>query len=244
MDGRPKRQWLTNFIDLALDAERAKQTPRDYLGASRLGVACERALQYEYAGAPVDPGRGFSGRILRVDLAPMGIPRVSLTRAVRLGQLERVGRGLYGLPGREVSAHGSLAEVARRVPKGVVCLLSALRFHDLTTQAPFQVWLAIENKAIAPKLDYPPLRIVRFSGAAFTEGIEEHVVDGVTVRVTGVAKTVADCFKYRNKIGLDVALEALREAWHEKRMTSDDIWHYAKVCRVANVMRPYLESLA
>ena len=183
------------------------------------------------------------GLLRPCDLAPLGIPRVSLTRAVRRGQLERVGRGLYGLPGREVSAHGSLAEVARRVPKGVVCLLSALRFHGLTTQAPFEVWLAIENKSLAPKLDFPPLRVVRFSGAALTEGVEEHVVDGVTIRITGVAKTVADCFKYRNKIGLDVALEALREAWHEKRMTSDDLWRYAKICRVANVMRPYLDSL-
>ena len=183
------------------------------------------------------------GLIRPRDLVPKGIPTVYLTRAVRHGQLERVGRGLYGLPGRQVSAHGSLAEVARRVPRGVVCLLSALRFHGLTTQAPFEVWLAIENKAVTPKLDYPPLRIVRFSGAAFTRGIEKHVVDGVSVRVTGVAKTVADCFKFRNKIGLDVALEALREAWHAKRMTSDDIWRHAKICRVANVMRPYLESL-
>ena len=178
------------------------------------------------------------------DLAPLGIPRVALTRAVRRGQLERIGRGLYGLTERPVSAHGTLAEVARRVPKGVVCLLSALRFHGLTTQAPFEVWLAIDNKAATPKLDYPPLRLVRFSGAALTEGVEEHVVDGVTVCVTGVAKTVTDCFKYRNKIGLDVALEALREAWSAKRMTSDQIWHYAKIDRVANVMRPYLESLA
>ena len=126
----------------------------------------------------------------------------------------------------------------------MVCLLSALRLHDLTTQAPFEVWLAIDNKAGTPKVDYPPLRIVRFSGAALTEGVEEHIVDGVTVRVTGVAKTVADCFKYRNKIGLDVVLEALREAWNANRMTSDEIWHYAKINRVANVMRPYLESLA
>ena len=167
------------------------------------------------------------------DLAPLGIPRVALTRAVRRGQLERVGRGLYGLVARPVSAHGTLAEVARRVPKGVVCLLSALRVHDLTTQAPFEV-----------KLDYPPLRLVRFSGAALSEGVEEHVVDGVTVHVTSVAKTVADCFKYRNKIGIYVALESLREAWNAKRMTSDEIWHYAKIDRVANVMRPYLESLA
>jgi len=184
------------------------------------------------------------GLIRPRDLLPLGIPRVSLTRAVRRGQLERLGRGLYGLPGRAVSAHGTLAEVARRVPKGMICLLSALRFHGLTTQAPFEVWLAIDNKATAPRLDYPPLRIVRFSGAALAEGVEEHVVDGVTVRVTGVAKTVADCFKYRNKIGLDVALEALREAWREKRMTSDDLWRYARICRVANVIRPYLDSLA
>jgi len=184
------------------------------------------------------------GLVRSNDLAPLGIPRVALTRAVRSGKLERIGRGLYGLIARPVSAHGTLAEVAHRVPNGVVCLLSALRFHGLTTQAPFEVWLAIKNKAAAPKLDYPPLRLVRFSGAALTEGIEEHVVDGVTVRVTSVSKTVADCFKYRNKIGIDVALEALREAWTARRLNSDEIWRYAKIDRVANVMRPYLESLA
>lgn len=178
------------------------------------------------------------------DLAPLGIPRVSLTRAVSRGDIEKVSRGLYGLPGRQISEHGTLAEVARKVPKGVVCLLSALRFHGLTTQSPFEVWLAIENKALAPKVDYPPLRIVRFSGEAWADGIEVHVVDGVPVRITGIAKTVADCFKYRNKIGLDVALEALRDVWREKRVSSDDLWRYAKVCRVANVMRAYLESLA
>lgn len=183
------------------------------------------------------------GLVRPSDLAPLCISRVALTRAVRRGQLERVGRGLYGLPARPVSAHGSLAEVARRVPRGVICLLTALSFHELTTQLPFQVWLAVDNKAAAPKMDYPPLRLARFSGLALTEGVEEHVVDGVPVRITGVAKTVADCFKYRHKIGLDVALEALREAWTARRTTSDEIWHYAKICRVANVMRPYLESL-
>lgn len=178
------------------------------------------------------------------DLEALGIARVALTRAVRRGHLERVGRGLYGLPGRQISEHGSLAEVVRRVPKGVVCLLSALRFHGITTQAPYEVWLAIGGKAARPRLDYPPLRIVRFSGPALSEGAEVHVVDGVAVRVTGVAKTVADCFKYRNKIGLDVALEALRDAWENRRAGSDKLWYYAKVCRVANVMRPYLDSLA
>ena len=120
----------------------------------------------------------------------------------------------------------------------MICLLSALRFHGLTTQPPFEVWLAIDNKTATPKLDYPPLRINRFSGAALTEGIEEHIVNGVTIRITDIAKTVADCFKYRNKIGLDVTLEVLREAWNTKRMTSDEIWHYAKIDRVSNVMPP------
>ena len=177
------------------------------------------------------------------DLAPLGIPRVALTRAVRRGQLERVGRGLYGLVARPVSAHGTLAEVARRVPKGVVCLLSALRVHDLTTQAPFEVWLAIDNKAAAPKLDYPPLRLVRFSGAALSEGVEEHVVDGVTVHVTSVAKTVADCFKYRNKVGLDTAVEALKGYVANRRVKVDRLMAYARICRVEKVMRPYLEAL-
>lgn len=184
-----------------------------------------------------------SHRLIRPrDLSLLGIPRVTLTRAVRAGQIQRFGRGLYGLS-RPVSEHSTLAELACRVPKGVICLLSALRFHNLTTAAPFEVWIAVSVKSAAPKLEYPPLRVIRFSGSALTEGIEEHLIDGVAIRVTSVAKTVADCFKFRNKIGLDVALEALREAWGGKRMTSEDIWRYAKICRVANVMRPYLESL-
>lgn len=184
-----------------------------------------------------------AGLIRARDLAPLGIARVTLTRAVRQGQLQRLGRGLYGLSSRQTSEHTTLTEVARRVPKGVICLLSALRFHDLTTQAPHEVWIAIGGKAAMPRLGYPPLRIVRFSAIALSDGVEEHLVDGVLIRVTGIAKTVADCFKYRNKIGLDVALEALRESWREKRMTNEELWHYARLCRVANVMRPYLESL-
>jgi predicted transcriptional regulator of viral defense system len=177
------------------------------------------------------------------DLSAQGLPRVALTRLVHQGRLRRVARGLYALPDRSVSENGSLAEIARKHPETIVCLLSALRFHELTTQSPFEIWLAIPNKARAPRLDYPPLRIVRFTGAALHDGIEDQTIDGVPVRVTGVAKTVADCFKFRNKIGLDVALEALQEAWRTKRVTMDDLWRYAAVCRVANVMRPYLESL-
>lgn len=183
------------------------------------------------------------GLIRSRDLAARGLPRVALTRLVQRGQLTRVGRGLYAIA-RPTSEHGALAEVARRQPQAIICLLSALRFHNLTTQAPFEVWLAIPNKSRAPKMDYPPLRVVRFSGAALTEGIEEHRIDEVPVRITSVAKTVVDCFKFRNKIGLDVALEALREAWQEKRVSMDELWRFATLCRVANVMRPYLESLS
>ena len=187
------------------------------------------------------------GLIRPLDLATRGLPRVSLTRLVRQGRLARVGRGLYALPDRPVSEHSTLAEVARRHPRAVVCLLSALRFHDITTQAPFEVWIAIPNKARAPRLDYPPMRILWFPEIALTEGVAEHLIDGVPVRITGVARTVADCFKYRNKVGLDVALEALREALgtngRGRRATMDDLWHFARLCRVANVMRPYMESL-
>jgi predicted transcriptional regulator of viral defense system len=178
------------------------------------------------------------------DLTERGLPTIALTRLVRLGLLVRVARGLYALPHRHVSEHGSLAEVARKHPQSIVCLLSALRVHNLTTQAPFEVWLAIPNKARAPKLDYPPLRIVRLSGAALIEGVEGRRIDGVNVRVTNVARTVVDCFKFRNKIGLDVALEALRDGWHRRKVTMDDLWRYAAVNRVANVMRPYLETIA
>jgi predicted transcriptional regulator of viral defense system len=184
------------------------------------------------------------GLIRPRDLTERGLPTVALTRLVRQGRLQRVGRGLYALPDRPVSEQNALAEVARKHPQAIVCLLSALRFHDLTTQSPFEVWLAIPNKARAPKMDYPPLRIVRFSGAALTRGVEDHVIDGVPVRVTSVARTVADCFKFRNKIGLDVALEALQEVWRAKRASMDELWRYATLCRVANVMRPYMESLS
>ena len=135
----------------------------------------------------------------------------------------------------------SLADISRKYPRAVICLLSALRFHNLTTQAPHEVWAAMPNKVRIP--DYPPLRTVRFSGKALTEGIETHQVEGVDVKITCVAKTVADCFKYRNKIGLDVALEALTEAWRDKRITMDELWHYAGVCRVTSIIRPYLEYL-
>lgn len=176
------------------------------------------------------------------DLDVYGIPRVHLRRLLDRGLLQRVGRGLYVLPEADATEHHTLAEACKRVPRGVVCLLSALRFHGLTTQAPHEVWLAIEGKAWQPRVDHPPLRFARFSGRAFEAGIEEHCIEGVDVRVYDPAKSVADCFKYRNKIGLDVALEALRECRRLRKCTNDQIWHYAQICRVANVIKPYLEA--
>jgi predicted transcriptional regulator of viral defense system len=177
------------------------------------------------------------------DLDEIGIPRNYLLRLVQRGTLERVGRGLYAIPNAEITEHQSLLEAALRVPNGVVCLLSALRFHGLTTQAPFEIWIAIDRKAWRPKISSPPLRIVRFSGPAFTFGISVHTIGGTQLRVYDTAKTVADCFKYRHKIGLDVALEALRDCYRQKKATIDQIWKAAQVCRVSNVIRPYMETL-
>lgn len=157
--------------------------------------------------------------------------------------IARAGRGLYRLAGAELTEHDSFLEAAQLVPQGVICLLSALRFHNLTTQNPFEVWMAIDNKSHPPKSEALPLRIHYFSGQAFTEGVEEHKISGVTVRVYSVAKTIADCFKFRNKIGLEVALEALRECRRERRATADEIWRYAEVCHVRKVMGPYMEAI-
>ncbi len=178
------------------------------------------------------------------DLVAKDIPPDYLDRLRRRGLVERVGWGLYAWPGADAGEHHSFAEAARQVPRGVVCLLSALRFHELTTQAPHEVWIALPPKAWKPRVTYPPLRIVRFSGAALVHGVERHRIEGADVAVYGVAKTVADCFKYRNKIGLDVALEALRDCRRRRRCTMDQLWQAARVCRMTNVMRPYLEALA
>ena len=178
------------------------------------------------------------------DLAAYGIPRAYLVRLHARGVLERPARGLYVLADAEADEHQSLLEACKRVPHGVVCLLSALRFHRLTTQAPFEVWLAIDGKARRPRVEYPPLRIVRFSGPALTEGVEEHTIRGVAVRVTDPARTVVDCFKYRHNVGLDVALEALRDCRRQRKATADELHRAAQVRRMANVMRPYLEALA
>jgi predicted transcriptional regulator of viral defense system len=178
------------------------------------------------------------------DLAERGIDSRYLWILMQEGALQRTGRGLYIVANHAASEHHSLAEAARRVPNGVVCLLSALRYHGLTTQAPFEVWMAIPQKAWLPQVDHPPIRTVRVSGKALEYGVEEHDVERVSVRIYSPAKTVADCFKFRNRIGLDVALEALRDSWAKRVVTMDDLWRAADATRMKNVMRPYLEMVA
>ena len=183
------------------------------------------------------------GLLRASDLDAIEAPRVVLTRLIEGGLLERVSRGLYRLPSHPGSEHEGLATIAAKVPQAVFCLLTALQFHELTTQLPRQVWIAMPRGSHLPRLDYPPIKMVQMTGAVYTAGIEEHLRDGVTLRVYSAAKTVADCFKHRNKIGLEVALEALKDARAKRMASADDLWRYAKVCRVANVMRPYLEAI-
>jgi predicted transcriptional regulator of viral defense system len=178
-----------------------------------------------------------------IDAHTLGIPRNYLSRLVRKGLLTKVSRGLYRSTTSPVTEHLSLIEASYKVPKAVICLLSALRFHKFTTQSPHEIWMAIGIKAWAPRRTSPPIRFVRMSGKAFHYGVKEYPVRGGSLNVYTPAKTVADCFKFRNKIGIDVALEALKECHRLKKATMDELWAAAKTCRVANVMRPYMESL-
>lgn len=176
------------------------------------------------------------------DLAQVGATGEKLQQLLRSGALVRISRGLYASPDRALTELDQLAQLAIKYPNVVFCLLTALQIHGLTTQAPHEVWVGISSKARAPSVSYPPLHIVRFSEPGL--GIEQKAIDGVVyIPVTTVAKTIADCFKFRNKIGLDIALEALRDAWRQKKVTMDELWESAQLCRVANIMRPYLESL-
>lgn len=183
------------------------------------------------------------GIIRARDLAAQGIASETLRRLVHSGKIERVSRGSYRLATAETTAHHTLVSVSARVPHGIVCLLSALQFYELTTQVPFEVWLALDPHAHKPIITDLPVRIVRFSGAALTEGVTSHQIEGVTVRIYSIEKTLADCFKYRSTIGLDVALEALRNAWRQRRISLDTLWHMAHIDRVAQIMRPYVEAL-
>jgi predicted transcriptional regulator of viral defense system len=178
------------------------------------------------------------------DAKAVGLHPEQVRRLTRQGHLTRLGRGLYAPASAEPGEYHTLAEIAKRVPKGIVCLLTALRFHALGTQHPREVWLAVDRRAAIPKLDLAPVRIVRMSGVALTAGIEEHEVEGVTVRVTSPARTVVDCFKFRNKIGVDVAVEALRDYRRLRKGTVDELWHQAEQLRMTRVIRPYWDAIA
>jgi predicted transcriptional regulator of viral defense system len=178
------------------------------------------------------------------DLKSVNVPRVYLKQLVDRGELLKTGRGLYVVAGSSLTENHSLAEAAKLSPRGVICLLSALRFHGLTTENPAAVWIAIPRGARPPKSGAPALRPVWFSGQMMAAGIEHHIIQGVRVPVYCVAKTVADCFRFRNRIGVNIAVEALRDAWRNRKVTADALWKHAKICRVLNVMRPYFDSLA
>lgn len=184
------------------------------------------------------------GLVRARDVRALGVQTSILTRLVREGRLIRRSRGVYTIPGHEPTEHTDLAAVAARAPAAVICLLSALRFHELTTQNPFEVWIMIDPKARKPAIEHPRLRVIRASGAALREGIDLHRIEGVQVHITAPAKSVADCFRYRSKVGTDVAIEALRDCWKQRKATMDELFRYAKIDRVANVMRPYMESIA
>jgi len=178
------------------------------------------------------------------DLRAAGHSTTYLPRLIAKGRLVKLGHGQYALPGREPTEHDTLARTAKRYPGTVVCLLSALRFHDLTTQSPGAIWLAVEGAKLAPTAASTRIQVVRMTGRAFHDGATTHELDRVPVRIYDPAKTVADCFKFRRRVGLDVAIEALRECLRQRRATPAQIWAYAEVCRVKTVIRPYLEALA
>ena len=177
------------------------------------------------------------------DLSAAGLSPAHLQRLFEEGRLLRSGRGIYTLPDASLHEHHSLAEVSLRVPRGVVCLLSALEFHGIGTQSPHQVWLALPPRSHQPALDWPPLRLVQMAPELLVSGVEETVVDGVPVRITSAARTVVDCFRFRNKIGIDIAVEALREGWRSRRFTVDELRRHQVLCRVARVMAPYVEAI-
>jgi predicted transcriptional regulator of viral defense system len=183
------------------------------------------------------------GALRMADAIRAGIHRSTLYRMLDTGLAERLSRGLYRLADAGPLGNPDLVTVAKRVPQGVICLISALTYHGLTTQIPHEVDVATPRNAEPPRLDYPPIRSYRFSGEAFSAGIETPSIDGIPVRIYNREKTLADCFKYRNRIGLDTALEALRLYKESRRVRLDELLQYAKICRVAKVMRPYLEAV-
>jgi predicted transcriptional regulator of viral defense system len=187
--------------------------------------------------------RERGGMLKMAEAVRAGVHRRTLYALRDAGVLEQLGRGLYRLADAPPLGNPDLITVARRVPKGVVCLLSALAYHGLTTQIPHEVYLAVSRNAEPPRIDYPPVRVFRVGQRAFAEGVETHELDGVPVRVYSREKTLADCFKYRTTVGLDTAVEAVRRYRDQGRVDAGALLRAARACRVENVMRPYLEAI-
>jgi len=183
------------------------------------------------------------GMVRADDLESAGISRNYLYILHKEGLLQKSARGLYALPEAPITEHSDLAEIAKRFPHAIVCLISALTFHEVTTQISHKIWIAIPRGAWRPAIDHPPLNLTYVSGDAYSFGIQEHDINGVMVKVYSPAKTVADCFKFQNKIGLDVAIEALREVWRSRKASMDEIVEAARINRVSKVIRPYLEAI-
>jgi len=207
--------------------------PKSSLQADKTTTAADKAIELISKG----------GIVRLRELKAAGIPEVVVSRLTRAGRVVRLARGLYQLPDADLQTSHTLAEVAKLVPKGVVCLISALAYHELTLQMPPFVWVAIDVHTRQPSHRYPPMRFVRFGKKALTQGIEEHVIEGVTVKITSPAKTIVDCFRFRNKIGVDIAISAMREALRKRRCTPDEIIELARSLRIASVVQPYLEAM-
>lgn len=201
--------------------------------AKRRGNRCQRAVAvFDKHGGILRTGEAIGA----------GIHPSTLYAMREAGKLERLSRGVYRLADRPTLGNPDLVTVTKRIPQGVICLISALAFHNLTTQIPHAVHIALPRGAEEPRLDYPPIRTFRFTGRSFSEGMESHLLDGVPVRIYCPEKTLADCFKFRNKIGLDTVIEALRLYRERRRVHVDALFHFASICRVAKIMRPYLEA--
>jgi predicted transcriptional regulator of viral defense system len=185
------------------------------------------------------------GGVLRMSEAlSAGIHRRMLYAMLEVGVVEQLSRGLYRLSDLPPLGNPDFVSVSLKIPNGAICLISALAYHEITTQVPHEVYVALDRGTEAPRLGHPPLRVFWFSGESFTIGIEKHKIDGVPVRIYSPEKTIADCFKYRNKIGLDIAIEALKLYREKKRLKLEDLMQIARVCRVEKVIRPYIEALA
>jgi predicted transcriptional regulator of viral defense system len=183
------------------------------------------------------------GVVKASDIEAAGISRNYLYMLYKDGLLRKTARGLYMIADAPITEHSSFIEISKRVPHAVVCLVSALNFHQITTQIPHEVWITLPRGAWSPKIAYPPINITFMSGKAYDFGIEEHTINGSTINIYNLSKTVADCFKFRNKIGLDIAIEALKETLRSNKVTVEELMDAAKVCNVSKIMRPYLEAI-